>query len=202
MNLEKFQDYFDDFMEEYFEYLSVYPTIYYGYDKTFGWACFAENEFGEKRMDVPLKDELSNPFNKVFYKLGNKKLYFELGAYIQKIFKLNFAELTSPDENLVVVKRKKNYLENLDSEDLLMSLTEFPKQIYDVDESKLKELDDYFFLTSNYVYEYERNSMLYRELKETLTSFDNRFILNISYAVPLNSTIVQKINNAFLIRIY
>lgn len=202
MNLEKFQDHFDDFMKEYFEYLSVYPTICYGYDKTFGWACIAENELGEKRIDVPLKDELSNPFNKVFYGLRNEKLEFELGAYIQEIFKLHLAELTSPDENLIVVKRKKNYLDNPDSQDFLMSLATFPKQTYDLDEKTFSKLEEYFFLTSRHVCDFTRENTSFFEVKELLTSYDNRFIIHISYEAPINSKVIQGAKNAFLIRTY
>jgi len=77
-------------------------------EKNYFWFC--NPEAGIKRMDVPLKDILTNPFNKDFYNLGDEKLEFELGAYIKQIFKLYKAELSSPDEDLVIVKRKKDRL--------------------------------------------------------------------------------------------
>lgn len=203
MNLEKFQDYFESFTKEYFEYLSVYPTIYYGYDKMMGWACWAKDtEAGIKRMDVPLKDILTNPFNKDFYKLGDEKLEFELGAYIKQIFKLNKAELSSPDEDLVIVKRKKDYSENSEIEDFLMSLMTFPKQTYDLDEKSFNKLEEYFFLASRHVYEFTVENTPFFEVKELLTSYDDRFIVHISYETPTKSKVIQKAKNAFLIRTY
>lgn len=202
MNLEAFKDHFEGLTTEYFEFLEEHPTIYYMYDKGIGWACFSIDTTGEKRMDVPLKDTLSNPFNKNFYNLGNKKLDFELGAYIQQIFKLNKAELTSPNENLIIVKQKKDYSENMEIEDFLMSLMTFPKQTVDLNKNQLAQLEEYFFLTSNYIYEFEEERTLFRELKELWTTYDNRFIINITYEIPLGSTIVQNMKNAFMIRNY